>query len=53
MIFPDYYQLELLFFEHRNKSFITCEETCFCWDVEQWLVSSEIPNEVKENELFS
>ena len=23
--------------EHRAKAFITCEETCMCWDIEKLL----------------
>ena len=30
-------KLEQLFVEHRKKSKICCDETCFCWEVEQWL----------------
>ena len=31
--------LDDLLNEHRSKSFITCDETCFCWEVES-LVSA-------------
>jgi hypothetical protein len=34
-------RLEYLLNEHRNKSKITCNETCFCWDVDRLLVSIE------------
>lgn len=23
--------------DHRNKAYITCEETCFCWDIAEVL----------------
>lgn len=50
MIFPDYYELELKFHEHRNKAFLTCDETCFCWEVEQWLLPPEISTKVEADD---
>jgi len=30
-------ELEKKFEEHRRKAFVTCDETCFCWDIEPLL----------------
>ena len=30
-----------LFEAHRKKAFISCDETCFCWDVEKGLLGME------------
>ena len=38
MTHPDYLLLEEMFTKHRKKAFVTCDETCFCWDVEKWLL---------------
>jgi hypothetical protein len=27
---------------HRNKVIITCEESCWCWDIERALLESEV-----------
>ena len=34
-------KLKSLFDEHRKKAFVTCDETCFCWDVENFLTSQK------------
>lgn len=26
---------------HRRAGFICCEETCFCWDIENFIAASE------------
>jgi len=33
--------------DHRNKAYITCEETCFCWDIEEVLRKYEEGGEKK------
>lgn len=30
---------------HREKNFISCEETCFCWDIDSLLVEEELKGE--------
>lgn len=33
----DVTDIEKRFADHRAKAFITCEETCMCWDIEKLL----------------
>ena len=30
-------ELKLRFLAHRKQAFITCDERCFCWEIEQLL----------------
>lgn len=30
-----------LFHEHRKKVAITCDEKCFCWDIEKYINQQE------------
>ncbi len=31
------FELELLLEEHRHRSYVTCDPSCFCWDVENFV----------------
>ena len=33
--------------DHRNKAYIACEETCFCWDIAEVLRKYEEGGEKK------
>lgn len=33
----DVTDIEKRFADHRAKAFVTCEETCMCWDIEKLL----------------
>lgn len=30
-------ELNLRFLAHRKQAFVTCDETCFCWEIESLL----------------
>jgi len=34
-------ELQALLDEHRSKAYITCHETCFCWELESYLSAVE------------
>jgi uncharacterized phage protein (TIGR01671 family) len=34
-------QLKKILAAHRGKSFIACEESCFCWDIEKQILEHE------------
>lgn len=35
---PDWILLEKMFEKHRQEAFVSCDEKCFCWDVEKLLL---------------
>jgi hypothetical protein len=32
-------QLQNLLLEHQNKAYISCDENCFCWSVQELIAS--------------
>lgn len=34
-------RLQVLLQAHQEKSYLTCEETCFCWEVQALLAAFE------------
>ncbi|MBI5942900.1 MAG: hypothetical protein HY864_00910 [Chloroflexi bacterium] len=33
--------LQNLLIEHQNKAYLSCDETCFCWSVQELIASVE------------
>jgi len=38
-------EVKVLLNKHRGKGFITCDKTCFCWDVEALLNKKQLKKE--------
>lgn len=43
--------LEEVLNKHRNKAFVTCEDTCFCWEIERYLMV-DCADEVEHEEYL-
>ena len=38
-------EVKVLLNNHRGKGLITCDKTCFCWDIEKLLSKEELKKE--------
>ena len=44
--------LQKLLDEHRDKSIVSCDEKCFCWDIQAYINSFLIPTCAKCHSRF-
>lgn len=50
---PDWILLEKMFEKHRQEAFVSCDEKCFCWDVEKLLLGVEEIRPTKRGTQFA